>query len=810
MSNLTLNGIDQYVTLDTPFVAAVDGSSRIVVTIDNLDDAGKVFDSAAGNVAIIQPNKVQLSEITAPVTDIGRNVTGGTFYAGAITSIELLTPGTDRFVTPTAEGNISSPSLHAALFPTDIVLNAPWSLSFKLFVPSAAQVGTKLTLFEWLPDESVYIDLSSGDMVINDVFAGGDYGSAPPPPVNVITDVRIERLTNSVDFYYDDVLVRSTSLAFTTQQTFRDIYGESNSILDIGYFVFDCLYTDLTQSFFYPVDESSGDKVFAATAGDDMTWDVPDPVRLLISLDGSDAVFELDEGAGSTLTDTSTNLTATIQNFVSDVWVIPPTGLFLIFNTPSAMQYLQSLTPFVPDDADNATIVATIDTINNAGEVFDSALGVVTVLSGDEVELSAFSGAVAQIGRDVTGGQFYAGGITKLIYTSPGGARSRMPTNLNNAVSISPTIVLGVPWSISFDMLTGDNDGEDIVLLASAAFDYRIIYDFTLSTLSVETDADGVLISTAIDENTSYQVVISMHTETHMTISLDAGATLAASTIVAITPVFEIDSIYSAISNTPGWFVFNVQIIDETHNVFYALNEQSGTAIRGVGINVPTATWLAAETRLSVSAGPAISITYEFDESTGSFITALDGDAQSIINNFQSSQWSAGSTPVITTTDTTQPALDFNAPNVKQQGDVFLFASRDGADIVVENGLVKMTESFETLSYLALFGGNENDSGVAADPNNWWGNVIEQDPSRTYRSRTQYILKHLAATTGNIAALRDAVITDIEFILTERIASETEVTITLPALNRVSISVTITAQGEQQEFNFTENWAASI
>lgn len=809
MANLTLNGIDQYVTLDTPFVAAADGSSRIVVTIDNLTDAGKVFDSAAGNVAIIQPDKVQLSEITAPVTDIGRNVTGGTFYAGAITSIELLAPGADRFVTPTAEGNISSPSLHAGLSP-DIILNAPWSLSFKLFVPPAAQVS-RLTLFQWLSSESVYLDLSSGDLVINDVFAGGDYGSAPPPPVNVITDVRIERLTNSVDFYYDDVLVRSTPLGFTTQQTFRDIYAGSNNILDVGYFVFDCLYTDMTQSFFYPVDESSGDTVFAATAGGDMTWDIPNPVRLLISLDGSDAVFELDEGAGSTLTDTSTNLTATIQNFISDVWVIPPTGLFLFFNTPAAMQYLQLLTPFVPDDAESSTIVATIGTIGNAGNVFDSALGVVAVLSETEVELSAFSGAVAQIGRNVTGGQFYGGAITKLVYTSPGGARARMPTDLNNTVSISSTIVLGVPWSISFDMLTKDNDGEDIVLLASGALEYRIIYDFTLSTLSVETDADGVLISTAIDENTSYQVVISMHTETHMTISLDAGATLAASTIVAATPVFELDSIYSVLSNTPGWFVFNVQIIDETHNIFYALNEQSGTAIRGVGTNVPAATWLADETRLSVSASPAISITYEFDESAGSFITALDGDAQSIIVNFTGSEWTSGAAPpVVTTTETTQPLLDFERANIKQQGDVFLFATREGADIVVERGLVKMTESFETLSYLALFGGNENDSGVAADPQSWWGNVIEQNASRVYRSRTQFVLKHLAATTGNLAALRDAVLSDVAFLLSENIANDTDVVITLPGLNRVGISVTITARGEQQEFNFTENWAASI
>lgn len=807
MSNLTLNGIDQYVTLDTPFVPDVSGSSRIIVTLDNLDDAGKVFDSADGNVATILPNTVQLSEFTSPITDIGRNVTGGSFYAGAINSISLVTPSIGRVVVATQPG-VSLNLITAVGAVTQLA--SPWVVSFKLFIPAAAPVGDALRLLETNSDESIYLDFINSELRVNVPFLGGDFIFAPLPPTNTTTSIRIENSGTQADVYYDGVLVQSTVVIANSFQRFTRIYGGANDFLDVGYAVFDILYEDGTQSFFYPVDETSGTLVSPIGAGPDYNWDIPAPIRSTVLVAGSAREYPLDEGAGSVLTDTVAGDTATIQNFVSDVWVTPPTGLFLFFNTPAAMQYLQSLTPFVPDDADNATIVATIDTINNAGDVFDSALGVVTVLSGDEVELSAFSGAVAQIGRDVTGGQFYVGAITKLIYTSPGGARSRMPTNLNNAVSISPAIVLGVPWSISFDMLTADNDGEDIVILASAALDYRIIYDFTLSTLSVETDAEGILISTALDENTSYQVVISMHTETHMTISLDAGATLVASTIVAVTPVFELDSIYSAISNTPGWIVFNVQIIDETHNIFYALNEQSGTAIRGVGINVPSATWLADETRLSVSAGPAISITYEFDESTGSFITALDGDAQSIINNFQSSQWSAGSTPVITTTDTTQPALDFDAPNVKQQGDVFLFASRDGADIVVENGLVKMTESFETLSYLALFGGNENDSGVAADPDNWWGNVIEQDPSRTYRSRTQYILKHLAATTGNIAALRDAVITDIEFILTERIASETEVTITLPALNRVSISVTITAQGEQQEFNFTENWAASI
>jgi len=144
------------------------------------------------------------------------------------------------------------------------------------------------------------------------------------------------------------------------------------------------------------------------------------------------------------------------------------------------------------------------------------------------------------------------------------------------------------------------------------------------------------------------------------------------------------------------------------------------------------------------------------------------------------------------------------------QGDVLLFQTVNNGDILIENGLTKLSGGMETAAYLSLFGGNEDDAGNDNSSQEYWGNLDETNPAFKYRSETQNLLKSIPATSSNLNRIRDAVKTDLEWFVTEGVATEVDALVTIPGLNEISIKVTINAFGEESEFEFIENWKASI
>ncbi len=145
-----------------------------------------------------------------------------------------------------------------------------------------------------------------------------------------------------------------------------------------------------------------------------------------------------------------------------------------------------------------------------------------------------------------------------------------------------------------------------------------------------------------------------------------------------------------------------------------------------------------------------------------------------------------------------------------QQGDVKLFQTIDDGNITIEGGVTEMSGGLETAAYLALFGGNEQDDGRDDNPNNWWGNIGEDEPARQYRSETQYLLRSLPATSGNLGKLEDAAVRDLAFFLNENIASLVSMVASIPGLNKIKLTIRIEAEGEESTFEFTENWKASL
>jgi len=145
-----------------------------------------------------------------------------------------------------------------------------------------------------------------------------------------------------------------------------------------------------------------------------------------------------------------------------------------------------------------------------------------------------------------------------------------------------------------------------------------------------------------------------------------------------------------------------------------------------------------------------------------------------------------------------------------QQGDVLLVQTTDGGNITVTNGIMEMSPGLETMAYLCMFGGNEDDDGRAENPANWWGNISENETSKQYRSETQNLLQSLPATTGNLRKIEDAANRDLTVFTEQKIASSITVIATIPALNKISVLINIEARGEETSFEYVENWKASI
>ena len=145
-----------------------------------------------------------------------------------------------------------------------------------------------------------------------------------------------------------------------------------------------------------------------------------------------------------------------------------------------------------------------------------------------------------------------------------------------------------------------------------------------------------------------------------------------------------------------------------------------------------------------------------------------------------------------------------------QQGDVKLFQTDNEGEINVRDGLVEMGGGLETAAYLSLFGGNEDDDGLAENNKTWWGNLDEIDPARQYRSETQNLLRAIPTTSGNLRRIEDAASRDLAWFIAEGVASSVSISASIPGVNRIKLTVDIEADGDESRFEFVENWKASV
>ena len=140
--------------------------------------------------------------------------------------------------------------------------------------------------------------------------------------------------------------------------------------------------------------------------------------------------------------------------------------------------------------------------------------------------------------------------------------------------------------------------------------------------------------------------------------------------------------------------------------------------------------------------------------------------------------------------------------------DVLLYQTADDGDIISQNGVVQLTNQFDTAVYISLFGGNFADDGIPDSNQQWWGNSLDADTSRHVRGETETLLSGLPVVSRNLRKVEAAALRDLNWMLMSKVADNITAVASIPTINKIKLVITITAQGEESQFEYVENWKA--
>jgi phage gp46-like protein len=145
----------------------------------------------------------------------------------------------------------------------------------------------------------------------------------------------------------------------------------------------------------------------------------------------------------------------------------------------------------------------------------------------------------------------------------------------------------------------------------------------------------------------------------------------------------------------------------------------------------------------------------------------------------------------------------------RQFSDVHMFHTPDGGEIRCVGGVVELSNGYEAAVYLSLFGGNAEDRGLQADnAKQWWGNLIETEPARMYRSETQSLLRGIPSIPANLRLIEEAAARDLAWLMPDY-ADVVSPRATMPALNRVKLQISVVTLAGVFEYFFDESWRAA-
>ena len=146
------------------------------------------------------------------------------------------------------------------------------------------------------------------------------------------------------------------------------------------------------------------------------------------------------------------------------------------------------------------------------------------------------------------------------------------------------------------------------------------------------------------------------------------------------------------------------------------------------------------------------------------------------------------------------------------EGDLLITSTNDGGEIEIKDNLFTMTNSFETASYISLFGGNIKDNGTESTKNqSWWGNQLTNNKSEKIISRTMAIIKGLPATPSNLRKIEQAVLDDLNWFKDDGICDTIEIKSKIPKKNWLELEIKMLKDGNNiANFKFIENWKGAL
>jgi hypothetical protein len=128
--------------------------------------------------------------------------------------------------------------------------------------------------------------------------------------------------------------------------------------------------------------------------------------------------------------------------------------------------------------------------------------------------------------------------------------------------------------------------------------------------------------------------------------------------------------------------------------------------------------------------------------------------------------------------------------------DVQHFQTNDGGDIRLDGDVIT-DDGIASAFYLSLFGGEMDDDGSeATESKQWWGNFIEGEPTRRYRSQTQSVLRSMPATSGNLRRVEAAIAADLTWAVDTGLATYAAGRARLPRLSMIQIDLFTEINGE--------------
>jgi hypothetical protein len=142
------------------------------------------------------------------------------------------------------------------------------------------------------------------------------------------------------------------------------------------------------------------------------------------------------------------------------------------------------------------------------------------------------------------------------------------------------------------------------------------------------------------------------------------------------------------------------------------------------------------------------------------------------------------------------------------EGDPLFFETGDGGDLEFREGEPRRSGNLCNASYLSMFGGNVEDTGLPDDKKQAWINYLSDNPSQHYRGQTQRQLNELPMTSANVPVLEATVVEDHAWMLADGVTTSVAATVTIVGPKRAKISVDIEALGEVQTFVHFANWKA--